>query len=268
MAPRFSFWLITFAIFALTACSQEPSYHASGNEFAYGRQDLGSIDPTAPGFADGLLGRRVSTSRSHDVGPMPRWQKVIARFSQEERSPAAACSGSAEATCPAEIWKQVVAELKTLPLRERVERVNDIFNRVPYIPAEVNWHDIAYWETPYEFLAHGGQCQDYAIAKYMALLESGVPEQKLRFVVVHDNQVQLDHAITVVDVDGVSLALDNQMKSVVPAQSLQQRYSPYYALNDLGWWSYMSAEATQVAWQPPTVNTAALFVSRFRVPKY
>jgi len=267
MAFRHGFWLIACAAITLNACA--PSGRTAGSQITLGQQDLASIDPTAPGFADGLLGRRVSSSRSHDAGPMPRWQKVMARFAkQEHSSDAAACSGTAAATCPAEIWKELVAELKTLPIRARVEHVNDVFNRLPYVPAEVNWHDVAYWETPYEFIARGGQCQDYAIAKYLALLESGVPEQDLRFVVVHDNLVQLDHAITVVEVDGDSLALDNQMRSVIPAQSLQQRYSPYYALNDLGWWSYMSYDALQVAWQPPTTNTAALFVSSFRVPKY
>jgi predicted transglutaminase-like cysteine proteinase len=189
------------------------------------------------------------------------------RFSQQEHSPDTACSDSA-ANCPAEIWKQLVAELRALPLRARIERVNDILNRVPYVPAAVNWHDAAYWETPYEFLARGGQCQDYAIAKYLALRESGVPENALRFVVVHDNQAELDHAIALVDVDGVSLALDNQLAAVTPVELLRQRYSPYYALNDQGWWSYMSPSAMPVAWQPATANTAALFVSSFRVARY
>jgi predicted transglutaminase-like cysteine proteinase len=261
MASRHRFWLSISAVIALSACSQQPSYHIPVNQI----QDLGNIDPTAPGFADGLLGHRVSFSRAHDdAGPMPRWDKVIARFSRQEHS--SACSEGAK--CPTEVWNQIVAELKTLPLRVRVERVNDIFNRVPYVPAEVNWHDVAYWETPYEFLMRGGQCQDYAIAKYRALLESGVSEKELRFVVVHDNEVHLDHAITVVEVDGVSLALDNQMPMVVPAQSLQQRYRPYYALNDQGWWSYMAPNAMPIAWQPPTTNTAAVFVSPFRVARY
>lgn len=269
MAPRHHFWLTVLAVLTLTACSESPSYHTAGGEITFGRQDLGNIDPTALGFVRSLLGRQVSASSSHDAGPMPRWQKVMTRFSlQEHSSPDPACSGTARATCPAEIWKELVAELKTLPVRARVERVNDVFNRVPYVLAEVNWHNVAYWETPYEFLEHGGQCQDYAIAKYLALLESGVPEKDLRFVVVHDNAVELDHAITVVDVDGVSLALDNQMASVIPTTFLEQRYSPYYALNDLGWWSYMSPNAMAVTWQPPTANTGALFVSSFRVPRY
>lgn len=268
MALRYRFWTIIFATFTISACSQGPSHYIADSQAAFSRQDLGSINPTAPGFADGLLGRRVSVSPAHDAGPMPRWDKVSARFARQEHSSDAACSNRPGATCPSEIWKQLIAELKTLPLRARVERVNDVFNRVPYVPAEVNWHDITYWETPYEFIARGGQCQDYAIAKYMALLESGVAESNLRFVVVHDDQVQLDHAITVVDVDGDLLALDNQMASVVPVESLERRYSPYYALNDQGWWSYMSPATSQFVWQPPTSNTAALFANSFRVPRY
>lgn len=266
MATRSRSCLIALALITLNACSGSPSDQTV--QIAFSQPDLASIDPTSPGFADGLLGRRVAASRAQDVGPMPRWQKVVARFSEQEHAAAPACARSGRANCPSETWKRIVAELKPLPLRARVERVNEIFNRVPYVSAQVNWHDIAYWETPYEFLARGGQCQDYAIAKYLALRESGVPEQDLRFVVVHDNQMQLDHAITVVDVDGVSLALDNQMAAVIPAQSLQQRYSPYYALNDLGWWPYASSGVARLVWQPPTTNTAALFVSPFRVPQY
>lgn len=265
MAPCHALWLTILAAIALSACSQSPSYHISGKQI----QASGTIDPVTPGFADGLLGHLVSFSPGHDAGPMRRWDKVITRFSQQKQlRDAASCSGAVGANCPAEIWQQLVAELRILPLRPRVEKVNDIFNRVPYVPAEVNWHDVAYWETPYEFLARGGQCQDYAIAKYLALLESGVPEKDLRFVVVHDNEAQLDHAITVVDVDGVAVALDNQMAAVVPTRSLVQRYSPYYALNDRGWWSYRSPDAMPVAWEPSTANTAALFVSSFRVPRY
>jgi predicted transglutaminase-like cysteine proteinase len=263
MAPRHRLWSIVFAAITLTACSQGPAHHSTGFEFLPWEK----TDRAAPESIDGPLGRGVAFSRKHDPGPTPRWDGVIMRFSQQEHSPDTACSDSA-ANCPAEIWKQLVAELRALPLRARIERVNDILNRVPYVPAAVNWHDAAYWETPYEFLARGGQCQDYAIAKYLALRESGVPENALRFVVVHDNQAELDHAIALVDVDGVSLALDNQLAAVTPVELLRQRYSPYYALNDQGWWSYMSPSAMPVAWQPATANTAALFVSSFRVARY
>jgi hypothetical protein len=85
MAPRFKLWLIAVAVCTLSACSGSPSVSPTGSQISLGRQDLGAIDPSAPGIADGLLGRRVASSRSHEAGPMPRWQKVMARLAQQER---------------------------------------------------------------------------------------------------------------------------------------------------------------------------------------
>lgn len=163
-----------------------------------------------------------------------QWSTVTARFAQEQSEPMALCaSGTDAAQCPAARWASLVAELSQLPLRDRVERVNAAFNALPYVPAAQNWGDPMYWETPYELLAKGGQCEDYAIAKFLALAQSGVPESALHFVVVHDSVSQLDHAITLVTVDGEDLVLDNQVDDVLPAASVS-RYTPYYSLNDSG----------------------------------
>ena len=212
-----------------------------------------------PGFADDLFGRHAVAR--DDLGPMPRWQKVVTRFAAEKRS-AQPCNDEVASTCPAQIWAQLIDQIRALPIHARIERVNEFFNRVPYVSAETNWQDIAYWETPYEFLARGGQCQDYAIVKYLALLESGVPDDLLRFVVVHDNFTSLDHAITIVNVDGIPLALDSQVTTVIPASKFRGRYSPYYALNDAGWAAYISAAQTAV--EPRTLT----FISTFRVATY
>ena len=166
------------------------------------------------------------------------------------------------AQCPAARWAALVATLSTMPLHDRVLRVNAEFNNVPYIPAEQNWGDPFYWETPYEFLAKGGQCQDFAIAKFLALLQSGVPESALRFIVVHDSVSQLDHAITLVSVDGEDLVLDNQVDDVLPASSVT-RYTPYYALNDTGVWVYarpvVDTMAAQIALRPGGGFTVARY---------
>lgn len=225
-------------------------------------------DAAAPGFSDGLFGQH--SIMPTDLGPFPRWQKVMARFIEQKTSKTD-CAGPSALPCPIDIWNNLVAQLRTQPLAERIVAVNEFFNRLPYVPAEINWHDAGYWETPFEFLSLGGQCQDYAIAKYLALLESGVPEENLRFVVVRDLFLGLDHAITVVDVNGTALALDNQMPTVMPIVSLQQRYSPYYSLNDVAWWPYQAAP-TEVAavsagsWRavPPSMQ----FANSFNVARY
>lgn len=221
--------------------------------------------PSGPGFSDGLFGQHAA--QGTDTGPMPRWQKVIERFAEQRANPSQFCAAGNSETCPPALWQKLVAKLSTLPLAERVAAVNDLFNRVPYVLAETNWNDAAYWETPYEFLTRGGQCQDYAIAKYLALRESGVPEDLLRFVVVHDNAVGLDHAITVVNLDGQPEALDNQMPVVTPVADLTLRYTPYYALNDLGWSAY-AATAVQPIVAFSVEPTSVSFSNAFRVARY
>lgn len=257
--------VLTGAAFAISACTETPQsqYSAPENFVAAHSSTAAEINPTAPGFSAVMLGKNaVSTN---EMGPMARWNNVIVRFAQERRHPGQFCTQDQTRKCARAIWKKLVASLRALPLSQRVIRVNRFFNKVPYVPAELNWHNPAYWETPFQFLERGGQCQDYAISKYLALLDSGVPEQDLRFVVLYDSVSAQNHAITVVDVHGKVLALDNQMSNVTPVRKLRWRYSPYYALNDRGWWSYVSPEAPMVAWQLP--KQTGLFTSSFQVAR-
>jgi predicted transglutaminase-like cysteine proteinase len=176
---------------------------------------------------------------SSNLAPFAKWDGVVVRTEAEHADPRGLCV-PADRACVADWWRNFVAELANLPLRERVERANAVLNRVRYVTAEANWHDPDHWETPFEFLVHGGQCEDYAIAKFMALEQSGVPEAELRFVVVRDTLESADHAVTVVYVDGEALVLDNQADAVLPARTLA-RYVPYYSINRSGWWYHVSA---------------------------
>lgn len=234
------FGILAFAVIQLAACSgaQEAARGPVGKDLS------GTINEAVP-----------------NAGSFARWQKVIARFDQQRDDPIAICA-PATPTCPRDEWDKLVAELKRLPLHERVARANEILNRLPYVPAERNWGDATYWETPYEFLAHGGQCQDYAIAKYLALAESGVPQRDMRFVVVRDTLRGLDHAIDIVTIEGVQLVLDNQVRDVTPAQG-NLRYQPYYALNDQGWWIYGIAQSHMTLAQATQVTGSAFRLARY-----
>jgi predicted transglutaminase-like cysteine proteinase len=173
---------------------------------------------------------------STNLTPFTKWDGVVARVERERADGAAICRAEpADRPCVADWWTNFVAELAHLPLRDRIARVNSVLNRVPYVTAQANWHDPNHWETPYEFLARGGQCQDYAIAKFMALEQSGVPQEALRLAVVRDTKTAADHAVAIVYVDGAALVLDNQNEVVLPA-SAHGRYRPYYSINRVGWW--------------------------------
>jgi predicted transglutaminase-like cysteine proteinase len=100
--------------------------------------------------------------------------------------------------------------------------------------------------TPLEFLAYGGQCQDYAIAKYVALRQAGVPADQMRIVILRATARGEDHAVLVVNVDGEAMMLDNLRTGVVPANS-EASYRPYYSINESGWWQHKAPGLTQTA---------------------
>jgi len=185
---------------------------------------------------------------SADLAPFTRWTSVETRFAAQELP--GICTADTDGTCTQARWATLIDDLKARPLANRIEHVNQVLNAIPYMPATQNWGSPAYWETPFEFLARGGQCQDYAISKYLALAASGVPDSAMRVAVVHDRQTNQDHAILIVTVDGHDLVLDNMTPAVDPLESVT-RYRAYYAINNSGWWAYFDSTTrfagTQIA---------------------
>src|SRR5690348_9048809 len=172
---------------------------------------------------------------STNVAFFMRWTSVEARFIAQQQPDA--CATEADGRCAQTQWAALIDDLKSRPLADRVEHANEYLNAIRYVPATKNWGSPGYWETPFEFLARGGQCQDYAISKYLALQASGVPDSAMRVAVVHDRQTGQDHAILIVTVDGRDLVLDNMTTTVDPIENVT-RYRAYYAINNSGWWAY------------------------------
>jgi predicted transglutaminase-like cysteine proteinase len=183
---------------------------------------------------------------STDISAFTKWTGVLAGFAAEQHRMAGACApGEREGCAPGE-WQQLLDELRGLDIHAKLERVNAAINRHPYIPSLRNWGESNRWETPFEFFRRGGQCQDYAIAKYLLLRAAGVAAGQLRLVVLRDMRLGLDHAVTAAYVDGTVLLLDNQMRRVTPASSVHH-YQPYYSINEQGWWLHVGPNARYAA---------------------
>ncbi|HKW53835.1 MAG TPA: transglutaminase-like cysteine peptidase [Stellaceae bacterium] len=173
---------------------------------------------------------------SPDITAFDKWTGMLARFRLEQ----AACT--AEAACEPGEWRRLLGALDGLGLRAKLDLVNAAVNRHPYVPSQSNWGENNHWETPFEFLRNSGQCQDYAITKYLLLRAAGVPAAQLRVLVLRDTQLGLDHAVTIAYVEGEALLLDNQIGAVVPADSVHH-YQPYYSINEAGWWLHVGPNA-------------------------
>ena len=194
-----------------------------------------------------LFGAHEAYSPSIDrfykwTGMLQRWHAAL----REARTPCAA--GQSTGCEPAE-WRRLIAQLQPLDLKTKLTTVNALINRYPYVPSQENWREPNHWETPFEFLAKSGQCQDFAIAKFMLLRAAGVPNDALRIVVLRDMRQQLDHAVLVAYVDGVAMLLDNQIEGVVPASQVRH-YLPYYSINETGWWMHQPGPLQLASHQP------------------
>jgi predicted transglutaminase-like cysteine proteinase len=164
-----------------------------------------------------------------------KWTGMLQRWAAQRREARQPCGPGQTTGCEPPEWQRIVDLLAPLDLRAKLDAVNKLVNHYPYTPSAVNWREPNHWETPFEFLAKSGQCQDYAIAKFMLLRAAGVPNEQLRIVVLRDRRLDLDHAVTVAYVDGEALMLDNQIPDVVPVARVHH-YQPYYSINESGWW--------------------------------
>ena len=67
-----------------------------------------------------------------------------------------------------------------------------------------------------------GDCEDYALAKYVVLRQAWVRSEDVRMVLVHDHAVRVDHAILAVRYDKRWLILDNRWDKLVEDKELRQ----------------------------------------------
>jgi predicted transglutaminase-like cysteine proteinase len=168
----------------------------------------------------------VSTAVSQGLGLT---QEVLDWFEQKYGAPA----------------KQRLQRLQRLievnadaPERVQLAKINDYFNAIPYRQDASLWKKRDYWATPFELIGvQGGDCEDYAIAKYFALREMGFPKTKLRISYV--KSIELDQAHMVLayypDQNADPLILDNIEKRIRPAAQ-RTDLVPVYSFNGDNLW--------------------------------
>jgi predicted transglutaminase-like cysteine proteinase len=135
-------------------------------------------------------------------------------------------------------WRDLIDREQGQPLTERLNAVNDFFNALPFVDDEIHWHIDDYWATPIEFLGtDGGDCEDFAIAKYFTLIELGVPESRLQITYVKAVRLNQAHMVLAYYATPVAdpLVLDNLVAEVLPGSS-RADLVPVYSFNGQGLW--------------------------------
>ena len=183
--------------------------------------------------------------RSSRLKPFKKWRSALKRYSLEKskKQKKKSCSSKRLNICNYGQWGNF---LKTLQGKDRLTQnraVNFRMNKAKYISDKNNWGRKDYWATPAEFMANFGDCEDYAIIKYLSLKLLGFKESELRVVAVKDLNLKVGHAVMVVfwkdpkSGKKQTLLLYNQIKKVVDARAVRH-YQPVFSINGKYWWRH------------------------------
>lgn len=200
-------------------------------QLAAARGDIGQVSSYPHLFGS-------DEKRSSDTSAFTKWTAMFNRFEHDMNDSAH--------NATMHKWKSEIVGLRGLPLEEMAIKVNAMMNDVRYVRDTRNYGRSDFWATPVEFMERGGDCEDYAIAKYISLRALGVPESRMRIAIVHDRQQNTPHAVLVVYTDTKALVLDNQNQFVKDASEIKH-YKPIFSLNRSGWWLHRSQGATMLA---------------------
>jgi predicted transglutaminase-like cysteine proteinase len=180
-------------------------------------------------------------------GLRDKWLSVEGRL-DDERVQLALCDGDRD-RCVSPAALQLLAIIDDARGRQGRARVGDI-NRAINLAirpmsdlAQYGQADV--WSPPLVTFAHGaGDCEDYAIAKLVALRLAGIGADDLRIVVMHDALSGEDHAVAAARLDGHWLMLDNRRMAMIEDSDMRN-VRPLFVIDQHGVSRYV--ETPQVA---------------------
>lgn len=186
-----------------------------------------NIQP-APPPKGGPFGLAAADSGSFSV----RW-RLLQPVIGIERQILALCRTN-PAVCPAEAEKfgAIVDAARSRDGLARVGEVNRAVNLAIRPVSDQEQYGVPdIWASPLSTFGTGaGDCEDYAIAKYVALREAGMAIDDLRLVVVYNRPAHENHMVAAARVDGRWRILDNRTMRLVADDEIAD-YTPLAVLD-------------------------------------
>ena len=128
---------------------------------------------------------------------------------------------------------------------DKLNKINDFFNQKIKFTEDADLRAQSdYWATPLETIGvQAGDCEDYAIAKYIFLKILGIPNEQLKLTYVkatilsEGTRLIKAHMILSYYPTQISepLILDNLVPEILPASKRKDLY-PIFSFNDKGLW--------------------------------
>lgn len=164
-----------------------------------------------------------------------KWRGVEADV-MAEQSILEQCRANAGACPPnAAQFLRLIGTVKSKSGRAALDEANRAVNAsIRYVSDLEQFGEADRWSAPLaSFATAQGDCEDYAIAKYVALQEAGFPLDDLQLVLVRDRAAWQDHAVLLARTDEHWLILDNRHSELLEDIDAVT-FTPLYALNHRG----------------------------------
>jgi predicted transglutaminase-like cysteine proteinase len=168
-------------------------------------------------------------------GLQRKWAGVAHKLPHERKILARCRAGAMSCTPAAKHFLAIVDKGLAREGLTRIAEINRAINLdIKPVDDMTQYHVIDLWATPLmTFTSNAGDCEDYAIAKYLALLELGIAEDDLRLLVVHLRTKDENHAVAAVRYQGRWLILDNRTLEIRDDTKIAE-FDPLFVLDREG----------------------------------
>ncbi len=169
---------------------------------------------------------------------LPQWARVLKRM-QIDMPALRNCTETGD--CEQEVfkaWRRIIKDARPLSHARKLFEVNRYFNRWPYKFDQEIYGRSEFWASPIEFMRRSGDCEDFAIAKYFALRQLGIRNDRMRIVIIWDDIRGLGHAVLAVYEKNDILILDS-LSDVILSHWKYKHYVPQYSMNETTRWAHV-----------------------------
>jgi predicted transglutaminase-like cysteine proteinase len=189
-----------------------------------------------------------------------KWRAVEFEIGHEEKV-LADCRAQKPCPEPARDLLNIIAEGSGRTGRARVGLINRAVDlAITPTADEAQWGVEDHWSSPFETLqTRRGDCEDYAIVKYVALREAGLSSADVKIVILRNLLPNEYHAVAAARVNGEWLILDNRHLTLVRDTDMT-RATPKFQLDEDGVHRFVpSSHTVQSHKATPSTSEAQLF---------
>lgn len=186
---------------------------------APGAAHAGPDQQSAQATGDFVSSQAATSNIQNSFGRIPSWSSSV-KSNQEQRLAD---------------FDSMLQSSKHLSFEGKVNAVNTFFNkRIAYMQDRDAWGKEDYWATPLETLKKGaGDCEDFAIAKFFALEQLGVPQSAMKITYVKSTRFSEAHMVLLASKEGSKnpVVLDNMTMKALPFTQ-RTDLKPVYSFNE------------------------------------